>query len=252
MLTSIRYIVLCALRDKLFAGLIVGVVISAIIASTLGGTALLEEREMALSYAGGVTRAILAVGLIVFVCFHIRSAFDSREIDVMLSRPLSRPRLVIAYWLGFALVSLLIIIPTALTVALLHPMDTGGFVAWTVSELLETWMLVAMALFAGLALKSAVSSVMTCLGVYVLSRMMAFFIMTADAFKLDGLFLLFGKYSLKLLSILVPRLDFFSQTNWLVYGVENTADWMRFAIQAAIFIPLLLLASIIDFQKKQF
>jgi len=254
MFTSIRYILICALRDKLFIGLIAGVLIAAFISSMLGGTAFLEEHEMALSYAGASARLMLIVGLITFCCFHVKSALDTREIDVMLSRPISRPKLVIAYWLGFAAVSLLLVAPTALVVCAIGPQSYTGFAAWATSLLLETWFVVAMALFASLALKSAVSSVMACLGFYVLSRMMAFFTMDADSLynTANSPLIMVSKYALKAISAILPRLDFFAKTEWLVYGVSSAGQWRLFLLQTLIYVPLLLAAAVIDFNRKEF
>lgn len=252
MLTNIRYILLTALRDWLFIGLAVGILLAAAISATLGGTAFLEEREMTLTFASGSSRLILMIGLIVFVCFHIRHAFDTKEIDVILSRPISRASLVVAYWLGFALVSLLLVMPVAAVIGLIGPGDAGGYVGWCLSLALEGCLVVALALFSAFTLKSAVASVLACMGFYVLSRMMAFFVMTADSSVLHGQEYVLLKYALTAISVLVPRLDFFSKSEWLVYGFNTSQDWMVFAIQAAIFIPLLLLASIADFRRKQF
>lgn len=252
MKTSIRYILLCALRDRLFLGLILGIFIAAMIASLLGGTAFLEEREMALSYTGGASRLMLAVGLIVFVCFHVRNAFISREIDVMLSRPISRTQLVVAYWLGFALIGTLLTVPVALALVMLKPLHWPGFIVFNASLVLETWFVVAVALFASLALKSAVSSVMACLGMYVVSRMMAFFVMSTQGAGLNSDIYILCKYVLQFLSMFMPRLDFFAKTEWLVYGLSGAHPWYLFVWQAAIFIPLLIAASVIDFRRKQF
>jgi ABC-type transport system involved in multi-copper enzyme maturation permease subunit len=252
MLTSIQYILLCALRDRLFVGLLAGVAAATLISAMLGGTAFLEEREMSLAYAGAAARIILVIGLVVFACFHVRQAFDSREIDVMLSRPLSRPQLVVAYWLGFSAVATLLAVPTAGVLLLIGPMSDPGFLSWSVSLLLETWFVVALALFASLALKSAVGAVMASLGFYVLSRMIAFFVMTADSITKQDILLVVTKYLLSLVSVIMPRLDFFSKTEWLIYGTNSSLEWRLFLAQAAIFIPLLLLAAIIDFKRKQF
>src|SRR5271155_3737620 len=101
MLTNIRYILITALRDWLFIGLLAGILLATAVSATLGSTAFIEEKEMTVTFAAGAARLILMVGMIVFVCFHIRNAFDTKEIDVILSRPISRSNLVISYWLGF-------------------------------------------------------------------------------------------------------------------------------------------------------
>src|SRR5688572_17329156 len=137
MITNIRYILLTALRDWLFIGLLIGIVCATGISAILGGTAFIEEHEMTLTYAAGSSRVILMVGLIVFVCFHIRNAFETKEIDVILSRPISRASLILSYWLGFSLVGLLLLLPIVAVVGLIGPASGMGFFAWAVSLLLE-------------------------------------------------------------------------------------------------------------------
>src|SRR5476649_1015236 len=111
MFTNVRYILLTALRDWLFAALLLGVIGCTLIAHMLGATALIETQEMTLSYSTASARVVIVTGLIVFTCFHVRSAFDTKEIDVFLSRPITRANLVFSYWLGFAAVALLLVIP---------------------------------------------------------------------------------------------------------------------------------------------
>lgn len=252
MCTTIRYVLLTALRDWLFIGLMFGVAIAATISALLGSTAFLEQREMTLSYAAGSGRLILAVGLIVFVCFHIRSAFDSKEIDVMLSRPLSRSSLVLAYWLGFSAAALLLVLPTVGVMSWLGVLNTVGFIGWAASLALEALLVVALAMFCALTLRSAVASVMASLGFYVLSRMMAFFVLTSEAgmFASEKYWLV--RQALSLISVVMPRLDFFAKSEWLVYGFKQGNEWLLFTGQALVFVPLLLAASMADFRRKQF
>lgn len=252
MLTNIRYILITALRDWLFIGLLAGILFATAISATLGGTAFIETKEMILTFAAGSSRVILMVGLIVFVCFHIRNAFDTKEIDVILSRPISRPNLVVAYWLGFAFVAFLLTLPIIAIMAMIGASNWAGFFGWAVSLMLESFLVVAMALFSAFTLRSAVTSVIACMGFYVLSRMMAFFIVTSQsAVVSEGKYIVL-KYALIAISTIVPRLDFFAKSEWLVYGFNTSQDWLVFVAQAFIFIPILLLASIADFKRKQF
>ena len=63
--------------------------------------------------------------------------------------------------------------------------------------------------------------------------------------------IVFG-WSLKIISIFMPRLDFFAKSDWLIYGVKSPVDIHLFFAQALVFIPLLILATIADFRRKQF
>jgi hypothetical protein len=252
MFTNIRYILLTALRDWLFIGLLAGVVVATWISAVLGGTAFLEEQEMTITFASGAARLMLMIGLIVFVCFHIRSAFDTKEIDVILSRPISRTSLVVAYWLGFSLVSLLLTVPLVIILGFIGIIDWGSYFGWAMSLLFEAGLVVALALFSAFTLKSAVASVLACMGFYVLSRMMEFFVLTAQSGMGHGGEYVFFHYVLKIISTLVPRLDLFTKSEWLVYGFTTSQEWMVFVTQTIIFVPLLLFATIADFRRKQF
>jgi ABC-type transport system involved in multi-copper enzyme maturation permease subunit len=254
MLTNIRYILLTALRDWLFAALMVGVVACALIAHMLGSTAIIETQEMTLSYTAASARIVIMTGLIVFTCFHVRNAFDTKEIDVFLSRPITRSSLVLSYWLGFAAVALLLVVPTVGLIAVQGLLSKPGFFFWSISLLIECWLVVAIALFAAFTLSSAVTSVVTSMGLYVLARMMGFFIATTQSaflFEQHWVNVLLGG-SLKAVSIIMPRLDFFAKSDWLIYGLKNVGEFQFFAAQAAIYVPLLILATIVDFKRKQF
>jgi hypothetical protein len=253
MLTTIRYILITAIRDRLFVSLFGGIILAVLICILLGQTAFLESAQMTLSLSAGAARLILMIGLMVFACFHIRQAFDSKEIDVMLSRPVSRQGLLLSYWLGFSLVAFLLTIPVLLLMACLGVQDWLGYGAFAASLVLEAMLVVALSLFASFALRSAVSAFMGCLGFYVLSRMMAFFVMTSESgLASAGQQWSLLKNLLQGISMLVPRLDMFSKSEWLVYGGDTLAGWQWVPLQAVIFIPLLLLAAIIDFRRKEF
>jgi hypothetical protein len=254
MFTNIRYILLTALRDWLFSGLLVGVVIATWLSHVLGSLALVETREMALSFAGGSSRLILVLGMIIFVCFHIRHAFESRELDVFLSRPISRANLVLSYWLGFAYVALLLVLATLAFMFALGILNKTGFFVWGLTLLLENWLMIGVALFASFTLRSATGSVLVSLGIYVLSRMMAFFLMTAAAgFSLGSPLLKTLMVSLlNIVSVIVPRLDLFGKTEWMIYGVSHPQEIMLIILQSLIFTPLLITAAIMDFSRKEF
>lgn len=240
------------MRDWLFWVLAIGVICAASISGLLGSTAFIESQEMTITYAAGSARVMLMLGLIVFVCFHIRSAFDSREIDVILSRPISRSNLVVAYWLGFMLVALILMFPIMAVIGLIGAPDMRGFGFWCLSLLMEAGVVVSLALFSAFALKSAVTSVLGCMGLYVMSRMMVFFVMTAENPMFNNFKYIWLRLLLEGISSLMPRLDFYGKTEWLIYGIKSAQDWQLFVLQSSIFIPLLLVASILDFQRKQF
>jgi ABC-type Na+ efflux pump permease subunit len=194
------------------------------------------------------------VGLVVFVCFHLRHAFEQKEMDVLLSRPLSRPQIMLAYWLGFSAVAFLLVLTAVMLLSFLPLPNPTGFAVWGVSLLLESWLVVALAMFAAFTLQSAVSAVLAALGFYVLGRMMAFFLLVVKSKLAIGSLWVsqIVKGLLAGISLVMPRLDLFSQSDWLIYGITHSQELMLAGIQALVFIPLLLAASTLDFLRKEF
>lgn len=254
MLSNIRYVLLTATRDRLFFGLLLGILAAAYLSSVLGSTAMLEVQQMTISFTAASARVIIMVGLIVFIGFHMRNAFDAREIDVLLSRPISRTTLVLSYWLGFITVGTLLVLPTVALMAYVGILNTTGYLLWSVSLILETWLVVTIALFASLTIKSGVGTVLASMAIYTVSRMMGFFVATTKTgvlFETENINLS-ARYLMQAISTVVPRLDFFAKSKWLIYGPKSYDDLWLFLMQAGVFIPLLLIAAIIDFKRKQF
>lgn len=254
MYTTIRYILLTASRDLLFLGLLLGVVIAVGLSMVLGSTAMLEKEAMTLSFASAAARLMLVVGITVFICFHLRQAFEHKEIDVLLSRPLSRAQIMLAYWMGFSCVAFFLVLASATIISLLPAFNVQGYFAWAGTLLLESFLVVALALFASFTLRSAVASVMVTLGFYVLGRMMAFFLLTLNnpSMIINVEISQFTKGLLTGISMIIPRLDLFAQSDWLVYGLQHPQDLQLALMQVVVYIPLLLSAATIDFLRKEF
>lgn len=253
MLTTIKYILITALRDKLFVGLFVAMFVVFGLSVFLGNTALVEEDGSIDAYIGASSRLILSIGLIVFVCFHVRTAFDNKEIELLLSRPISRKSFVIAYWMGFAVVATILIMSLVATMFLFLNISKGGLIYWSVGLLMESYLVVAFALFASLILRSAVSSVLLCFGFYVMSRMMGFFLYIVDQPNMfKGMLGAVTEKLLVIVSALLPRLDLYADTKWLIYSAVNDTSYYWFLGQTAIYIPFLLTMAVIDFKRKQF
>lgn len=254
MYSILKYIFLTATRDWLYVGLFLLLLAAFGISVVLAGTALVETNAMATSYIAGASRMILAIGMILFVCFHIRRSFDNKEVEFILSKSISRHKFIFAYLLGFSLVASIIL---ALTIAPLFFIQLGGFglFYWSLSLFLEIIILISFATLASLILRSAISAVLASLGFYIISRMMGFFVLTiklpksfADLSTADGIM----KSLLKVLSVAFPRLDLFANSEWLIYGVTDFSNITLIIVQSLIYIPLMIFMSFYDFNNKQF
>lgn len=254
MQTNIRYILLTALRDFLFLGLILGLLLAVGISSAMGGMAMVEGQAMTLVFSAASARIMLMIGIIVFVAFHVRQAFEQKEIDILISRPLSRFHVMLSYWIGFSVVAFLLVLAAVTMLSFLPIASLSGYGYWSISLLLESVLVVAIALFSAFTLSSAVSSVLAALGLYVAARMMTFFVLTSESRVLfeEGWVNELVRFVIEVSSVVLPRLDLFTQSEWLVYGVTQPMETTLSLIQVLIYIPLLLAAATLDFRRKEF
>ncbi|HQS31395.1 MAG: hypothetical protein B7X59_00525 [Polaromonas sp. 39-63-203] len=250
-----RYVLLTALRDRLFAVLAL-LALCLFVATWILGQASLVEREAAsIALAAGSLRTLVVLGLVVFICFHVQRLFDSREIEALLARPMGRGAFVLAYWLaGAAVACLLAVIPVA-GLLLLQPPSTGGLLLWSGSLLLECLLVVAMALTISLAMDSAVAATLATLAVYTLGREMGFLLAItsgqAGALQATGAV---GWLDILLQGVaaLVVRLDLFGQSDWLVNGPDAGFGAYWFVAQGVVYTALLLVVATVDLRKRKF
>jgi len=248
---TFRYILLTAFRDRLMAGLAIALVGAVLVAGFLGEATFMEEREMALSFAGFSTRLILMTGLILFVCFHVQRSFENREVDLMLSRPISRPQFVLITWAAFSGVAVLMALVAVVLVPLAGWPAPGGLALWAGSLVLESLLVVAVALFFSITLRTAVGSALATLGFYLLARMTGFLLGVVQAERGTVTSDLLG-YAVYLVGLVLPRLDLFGQTWWLAYGDTEGGALLTVVVQTAVYIPLLLAATVFDFRRRRF
>ena len=250
----LKYILLTAARDWLFIGLFAAVIAASGLSFFLGSNALSEQNQMQIVFIAGSTRLILAIGMILFICFHIRRSFENREIDFIISRPISRVTFLLAYFISFTVLSLLLLLPIASLLFILFRPDIMGLLAWSLSIFCELTLLSTFAILASLILKSAVSAVLACFSFYIISRIMGYAVSTIIIpAKLNNININIALETfLKLLSSLFPRLDLFGQSKWLIYSDVQIETINFILAQSIIYITFILLMSIFDFKRKQF
>ena len=254
MWTTFRYLVLTALRDRVFGTLALLLLLVALFGAFIGDGALVEEPAARLSFAGAAVRVIFVLGILLFVCFHVRCTYESREIDMMLSRPVSRAGFVLAYYGGFAGLSLLLVPLAALALSVAGRAPLDGLLLWVWSLALEGLIVVAIGLFFALLMSSATAAAMAAIGFYIFGRLVGSVlgVLTGAWLNVETPFARATGFIFKLVSTVMPRLDLFGQSSWLVYGASgNLLDWAA-TLQTLIYVPLLLAMAIHDFERKQF
>jgi hypothetical protein len=249
MKATIRLIILTALRDRLFAALFALLTVTVGLSMFLGGTSISEQLQVAVVFAAAAGRLVLVLGLTIFAAFHIQALFETREVEAILARSISRARFVISYWLGLTALAVFVASVFALVIVIFAGFSIAAFV-WAATLVAECAIVLAIALFAGLMLERATSTVLFTLGFYALARLMGFLVAIRET-TTSSLFSDIVKFSLDAVLLFVPRLDLFAQTQFLVYA-DSKFDPAFSVLQTVLFIALVLSAAIFDLKRKQF
>ena len=254
MRTTLKYLFLTAIRDRLFVSMMVALGLAALACSFLGDKTVVEENETAAALIGFASRLIVIGGLVLFVSVHVRRTFENREILLLLSRPMSRLGVVLAYWASFSAIALLIVLPAAALVWLVGQPGLAGLALWAASLALEAMLMVAFALFFSLTIGSVVASAAGALGFYILARGIGVFtaIATGEFRNATTGFDQGVNQAIGYVAWVVPRLDLFGQSSWLVHGAPEPAMIALIGAQAVIYTALIVTAAAFDFERKRF
>ena len=255
LVATLRYVLITALRDRMIAAILLAQVAALGGASLMAASALAEGRAMGLTMAGEAFRIIMVLGIITFISFHTRRMEETREIEAILARPISRGSFVVAYFTAYGGIGIGLALVATPLLALGFGAWGWGLAVWQASLMLECLIVVAIALFCALSLPSATASVLAGVGLYLLCRMAAFFRAVAEAHTgvlgnpaLDKV----AHWVVEILAAAVPRLDLFGQGQWLVYGPGGAWGLKELLLQTVVIVSLLLLATVRDMLIRRF
>lgn len=249
----VRYVLMAALRDRLVISLGLLIVVGACLSIFLGSAALTEYDQFARVFAGSGLRFTGVVGLVLFVVFYIRRSFDNKDVEFLLSRPITRTGFILSHALAFSLLAAALSLAIGIAVCLVSPgAVAAGHALWTFSLMIELIIIVNAALFFSMVLSSAAGGAMAVFGLYVLARLMGQLLGIAEkgegaviATVLEG--------AMNMVSMVVPRLDLMAQTTWLIYPESIGEVNFTFVIfQGMIYTGLLICAALIDLRRRQF
>src|SRR5262249_49651331 len=139
----------------------------------MGSSAVIESGQFAATFIGAGLRIVSVLGLVLFAVFHLRRSFESRDIEFLLSRPVSRAQFLISFAAAFSLLAVATGLAEGICVSVVMPKPfLPGTMLWVASVVAENVIMINVALFFALILSSAASGALACMGFYVLTRMM--------------------------------------------------------------------------------
>jgi Cu-processing system permease protein len=247
-----KYAFTAAVRDKLFLT-ILGILVCIISLSVFFGASAISERaEFAISFSAFGFRLFGVAALVLFVINYIRRSFESRDIEYLLSRPISRIGLITTYSVVFSAIAVFIALLLGLVVVFLSGnKELAPSIFWVISLMVEFIIMVNVAMFFALVMTSTTACMLIVFGFYLLSRLMGDILGIISEYGDAWWSYALGK-TMELISIFIPRLDLMAQTKWLLYGMSDEISYPFVFGQAVVFVFLIIMASLVDMKRRQF
>jgi ABC-type transport system involved in multi-copper enzyme maturation permease subunit len=250
--TIARYTLLEALRTRL--PLLVLVVLLALLAASffVESIAVTEGARFQTGFyaAGARLAAVFIVGIYVIVS--ITREFNDKGIDVALALDLPRSHYILGKLAGFAALAALVAIVVSLPLTWLSAPQAA--LQWAASLGVELAIVVALALFCIVTFGQITPAASFVLAFYLLARALtAIRLISANPIAGDETFSHEAmRFMIETLALVMPALDAWTQTAWLVNGHAPWIVMLQLVGQGALYIVLLASATMFDFHRKNF
>ena len=249
-LTIARVTALEAARGRL-VWLIAGFTIAGCaLAGFAGEIATTETRGFRSGLLGAWLRSCAVFTVSVFVIASTVREIHDKGLDLMLSMPVPRGTYYAGKLAGFAGVAVLSALACALALVWCAPL--WQVAVWAASLGFELLIATAMSLLCVFTFSQVTGALSAFMGFYVLSRAMAALqliaheplAVTVSASRQ------FVVAFIDALAFVLPDLDRFAESDWLIHGTGTVADLGFSATQTAIYLALLSAAALFDLYRK--
>jgi len=243
-----RFTLLEATRSRLSWLVLSSVLMLSLASLLVRELAITDSQRLQLAFLATMLRATSALLTASFIISSLQREFNDKVPALVLALDVPRSYFVFGKAAGLILVALFIALTCALPLALLAP--ATAWWPWTVSLLLESAIIATVSLFCGISLRSVAAGLLFTVGFYVLAKSLAAIQLISHA-SLNAT-TLSHRYMTSLLdtlALLLPRLDQFAPTRWLVDGLDPTG-LTGLCLQALIFVALVTSAAMFDLYRK--
>lgn len=241
-----------ALRNRLLWLVLVFVLIGVGLAEFLGAVAITETRQFQSGFMGALLRAAAVFILSLFVITSVVREFNDKVVELVLSLPVPRSSFLLGKLAGYSALAALVALLCGLFLLIYAP--PLQVIIWTLSLCMELLIVTALSLLCLFTFSQVTAALSAVMAFYLLSR-------SITAIQLMGHFPVVSMDSLAqtviagfldALAFVLPALDGFTLSAWLIY---HTASWSALAPilgQTVIYVGLLSAAAMFDLYRRNF
>jgi ABC-type transport system involved in multi-copper enzyme maturation permease subunit len=211
-----RFVVLEAWRTRLSWMTAVALALVLGLSLFVAELAITESNRVQIAFLAALARLAAVFITSLHIISTMAREFNDRVVDLTLALELPRASYVLGKFVGYALVTVALAVAAGL---LLMPFTQGtGLLLWTSTLILELWIVVALSVFCIITFHQVMPAASFVLSFYLLARSIgAIRLISASPLLADqSLAHRVADWLLNALAYLLPALDRFGQTGWLV------------------------------------
>jgi hypothetical protein len=252
-----RLVVLEARRTRLPEIALLVAVAGFGLAQFLAQVALTETDLIRLSLLAALYRLAAVFILASFVVASVQREFADQGVQFALSLPLARASFCLGKLAGFAVCAVALALLFALALGLTPNSSQGApwlrTALWGASLAAELTLVAVLALFCAFSLASSTGAIAAVTGFYLLARSIgAMQLIAASPVAADNVVWQTPlNYAFKAISLLLPRLDLFTNSAWLTGAAPGGGELAIVFGQAALYVVLLAAALMFDFYRRE-
>jgi ABC-type transport system involved in multi-copper enzyme maturation permease subunit len=249
--TIAGYTLLEALRNRLLW--LVAVFIGGAFGFTafVGEVAITESAAFQAGLLGAVLRACAVLTVCLFVITSIVREFDDKVLELTLSLPIPRASYLLGKFAGFCVLS--ICVAALCGLCLLVHVPAPQALLWSLSLACELVLVAGVSLLCLFTFSNVTLALSAVLAFYVLSRVIGAVELIAHSpiVSSSSLGSRMMEWFVSGLVFLLPALDRFTSSQWLIYHTGTWGEFAPIAGQTAVYLVLLAGAALFDLYRKE-
>jgi len=212
--------------------------------------AITESARVQTVFAASASRLVAVFVLSLYILTSLVREFNDKGLELTLSFDLRRADYILGRLLGFVLIALLMALLAGLPQWVLAPLPAA--LQWSCSLALELVIVAALSLFCILTFTQLTPAASFVAGFYVLARAMSTIQLISDHPIVTDETLSHQAMTgfVHALALVLPPLDRFTQSAWLVDGAAGWPAIGSCVLQATLYTALLVSAAMFDFYRR--
>ena len=248
--TLARFTLLEASRTRLLWLFVVALALVFGAAYFVQQLAITESARMQTAFSAAAARLVAVFVLSLYVLTSLVREFNDKGLELTLSFNLRRADYILGRFLGFMLIAVTMALLAGLPQMLLAPLPAA--LQWSCSLALELIIVAAASVFCILTFMQLMPAASFIAGFYLLARAITAIRLISSNPIVDENALshrVIG-WIIDALALVLPALDGFTQSAWLVDAPAGWAAIGACAVQATIYTALLIAAAMFDFYRR--